>query len=31
MLRPNGFFDQSPALNVAPPEYRQHGACCEHE
>jgi primary-amine oxidase len=31
MLRPNGFFDQSPALNVAPPEPRHHGACCEHE
>jgi primary-amine oxidase len=31
MLRPHGFFDQNPALNVAPPASRHHGACCEHE
>ncbi len=31
MLRPNGFFDQSPALNVAPSKREHHGACCEHE
>ena len=31
MLRPNGFFDQSPALNVAPSKPGHHGGDCEHE
>ncbi|QBD76163.1 primary-amine oxidase [Ktedonosporobacter rubrisoli] len=32
MLRPNGFFAQSPALDVAPQAEKEHGShCCEHE
>jgi primary-amine oxidase len=30
MLRPNGFFNQNPALDVAPPAPKEHGECCEH-
>jgi primary-amine oxidase len=31
MLRPHGFFKHNPALNVAPPEPKDHEPCCQQE